>query len=199
MKSISLPDNRVEVYIVYWDFDDFGIPQMKTTKNNESIILQDDSGTNVTIRAKSILQPIKNLGHYKAPGGDRSIQASKIEEKALTIVDCMLKCNCSRTENRMMYNTVFKISVEYPLGQSFLSQTQLNSIERKTLPKIKAMCGFNRNTSKAIMEAPIELSGAGFIPLHFTASASSVMHFVRNWRTVEEDLGKIIRITYARA
>ena len=111
----------------------------------------------------------------------------------------MLRYNCTRAENRMMYNTIFKPSVEFPLGQSFLSQKQINSIERKTLPKIKAMCGFNRNTSKAIMEAPIELSGGGFIPLHVTASASSVMHFVRNWRTAEEDLGKIIRITYARA
>ena len=90
----------------------------------------------------------------------------------------MSKCNCTRTENRMMYNTVYKPSVEFTLGQSFLSKKQLNSIERKTLPKIKAMCGFNQNTSKAIMEAPIELSGGGFTPLHVTASASSVMHFV---------------------
>ena len=49
------------------------------------------------------------------------------------------------------------------------------------------------------MEAKIELSGGGFTPLHVTASASSVMHFVRNWRTEEEDLGKLIRITYAHA
>ena len=83
--------------------------------------------------------------------------------------------------------------------QSFLSKKQLLSIERKTLPRIKAMCGFNRNTSKAILEAPIELSGGGFTPFHVTANASSVMHFIRNWRTKKEDLGKIIRCTYARA
>ena len=75
--KLELP--KCGYHIVYWDFDDFGIPQMKITKDNESIILQDDSGTNVTIGAKSIFQPRKNLGHYKAPGGDRSIQVSKIE------------------------------------------------------------------------------------------------------------------------
>ena len=89
--------------------------------------------------------------------------------------------------------------MEYPLGQSFLSKKKILSIERKTLPRIKAMCGFNRNTSKTILEAPIELSGGAFTPLHVTASASSVMHFIRNWRTKEEDLRKIIRCTYARA
>ena len=61
------------------------------------------------------------------------------------------------------------------------------------------MCGFNQNTSKAILEAPIELSGGGFTPLHVTESASSVMHFIRNWWNEEEDLGKIIRCTYTRA
>ena len=96
----------------------------------------------------------------------------------------------------MLYETVFKPSVEYPLGQSFLSKKQLLSIERKTLPRIRAMCGFNRNTSKAILEAPIELSGGGFTPFHVTANALSMMHFIRNWRTEEEDLGKIIRCTY---
>ena len=61
------------------------------------------------------------------------------------------------------------------------------------------MCGFNQNTSKVILGAPIELSGGSFTPLHVTASALFVMNFIRNWRTEEEDLEKIIQCTYARA
>ena len=49
------------------------------------------------------------------------------------------------------------------------------------------------------MEAPIKLSGGGFTPLHVIASTLSLMHFVQNWRTAVEDLGKLIMITYARA
>ena len=47
------------------------------------------------------------------------------------------------------------------------------------------------------MAAPQELSGGNFIPLHVTASAGRVMHFVRNWRTPTENIGTIIRIVYA--
>lgn len=49
------------------------------------------------------------------------------------------------------------------------------------------------------MEVPIKLFGGGFTPIHGTASESSVMHFVCNWRTEEEGIGKIIRCTYTRA
>lgn len=195
--KLELP--KCGYHLVYYNFDDAGIPHMRVTEPNKSVTLKHNNGTDVQIKAKSIFQSRNNLCHHKSPGGDRSIQASKAEEIALSIVDSMSKCNCTRTEIRMIYNTVFKPSLEYTLGQSFLSKKQLNSIKRKTLPKIKAMCGFNRNTSKAIMEAQIELSGGGFSPLHVTASASSVMHFMQNWRTEEEDLGKLIRITYARA
>ena len=139
--KLELP--KCGYHLVYYDFDDAGIPQMRVTEPNESVTLKNYKGTDVQIKAKSIFQSRKNLGHHKSPGGDRSIQVSKIEEKALSIVNSMSKCNCTRNENRVMYNTVYKPSVEFTLCQSFLSKKQLNSIERKTLPKIKAMCGFN--------------------------------------------------------
>ena len=63
--------------------------------------------------------------------------------------------------------------------------------------EIYSVCGFNRNTKKEILQGHTELSGGGFTPLHATASAAYVLHFIRNWRTGTEDLGKIIRICYA--
>ena len=47
------------------------------------------------------------------------------------------------------------------------------------------------------MAAPTELSGAGFTPLHVIASSGYVIHFIKNWRTETEQLGKTIRICYA--
>ena len=99
----------------------------------------------------------------------------------------------------MFYETVWKPSIEYVLPQSFLSKKQLESIEKKTIPKMKSACGYNCTTKLEIMEGPIELSGGGFTPLHVTAGAGYVLHFIRNWRTESEDLGKIIRICYAWA
>jgi hypothetical protein len=41
------------------------------------------------------------------------------------------------------------------------------------------------------------LSGGGFTPLHVTAGTGYVTHFLKNWRTPEEDIGKKLCIVYA--
>jgi hypothetical protein len=65
------------------------------------------------------------------------------------------------------------------------------------MPKLYAKCGFNRNTSRAVLAAPIELGGGGFTPLYVTAGTGYVTHFLKNWRTPTEDIGKQLRIVYA--
>jgi hypothetical protein len=65
------------------------------------------------------------------------------------------------------------------------------------MPKLYAKCGFNRNTSWAVLAGPIELSRGGFTPLHLTAGTGYVIHFLKNWRTPEEDIGKQLHIVYA--
>jgi len=97
----------------------------------------------------------------------------------------------------MLYQTVWKPSVEYPLAQSFLSEKQLRKIEQSSMPKLIAKCGYNRNTSRAVLAGPIELGGGGFTPLYTTSGSGYVLHFLKNWRTPAEDIGKQLRITYA--
>jgi hypothetical protein len=65
------------------------------------------------------------------------------------------------------------------------------------MPKLYAKCGFNRNTSRAALDGPIELGGGGFTPLYVTAGTGYVTHFLKNWRTPTEDIGKQLRIVYA--
>ena len=80
--NLELP--KCGYHMIFYDFDDSGIPHMCITKSDESATLKDNNGIDVQIKAKSIIQPQKNLGHYKSPGGDRSIQASKIEDNTLS-------------------------------------------------------------------------------------------------------------------
>jgi hypothetical protein len=51
------------------------------------------------------------------------------------------------------------------------------------MPRLYEKCGFNRNTSRAVLAAPIELGGGGFSPLYVTAGTGYVTHFLKNWRT----------------
>jgi hypothetical protein len=45
------------------------------------------------------------------------------------------------------------------------------------MPKLYTKCGFNRNTLRAVLAAPIELGGGGFTPLYVTAGTGYVTHF----------------------
>ena len=94
------------------------------------------------------------------------------------MTDNIIACNVSREEARMLFLTVWKPSIEYAIGQSFLSRKQLDSIEKASLPKLYSACGFNRNTKKEILQVPTELSGGGFTPLHVIESAAYVLHFI---------------------
>ena len=94
-----------------------------------------------------------------------------------------------------MCETVYRPAVEFTLAQSFLSDSQLQQIEQKTLLRIYAKCGYNRNTAKVILQGPRELGGAGFTPLR--AAAGAVVHFLRYWRTPKEETGKLLRIVTA--
>ena len=73
--KLELP--KCGYHLVYFKFDDTVLSQMRINAPKESITLKDDNGIDVQIKIKSIFQPRKNLDHYKAPSGNRSIQAKK--------------------------------------------------------------------------------------------------------------------------
>ena len=93
-----------------------------------------------------------------------------------------------------LYQGVFQLKVEYPLGQTFLTDRQGKKIESVSLQKIIAKCGYNRNTALSIKGGPKELGGAGFYPFNNTIGATGMQHFIKNWRTSWEDIGKTLCI-----
>ena len=83
----------------------------------------------------------------------------------------------TRPEAAMLYQGVFQPKVEYPLGQTFLTDKQVKKIESVSVPKIMAKCGYNRNTALPIRGGPKELGGAEFYSFLNTIGASRVQHF----------------------
>ena len=73
----------------------------------------------------------------------------------------------------------------------------MKKIESVSLPKIMAKCGYNRSTARPIRGGPKEIGGAGFYAFLNTIGASRVQHFIKNWRTPWEDIGKALRIAMA--
>ena len=183
-------------HIVHYNFDDSGIPRLMHHPS-EKIILTDAAGGDVTIGGKNIYQTRTNLGHDKSPGSNGITHYKRVLKKGLGIAEAIVKCGGTRDESRMYYDTVWRPAVEYTLSQSFLSDKQLKAIEKACLPKIISKCGYNRMTSRAILGGPANLTGGGIIPLVAAMGAGEVLHFVKNWRTPQEDIGKVLRIVYA--
>ena len=75
-----------------------------------------------------------------------------------------------------------------------MTDKQVKKIEIVSVPKIMAKCGYNRNIVLPIREGPKELGGAGFYSFLNTIGASRVQHFLKNWRTPWEDIGKTLCI-----
>ena len=97
----------------------------------------------------------------------------------------------------MLYESVWRKFVEYPLAQSFLPSKQLEDIEKKTLPKIYSKCAYNRNTKREILKGPAAFGGGGFTPLKASAGSGYVMHLLKHWRSTEEESSKMICILFA--
>lgn len=121
---------------------------MKISFPNDKVIIKNDRGDGVPIKAESIFSPRLNLDHYKSPAGNRNNQATKLKEKAKIITDDIIRCNVSRDKIRLLFLIVWNPSITYPIGQSFLSDKQLNFIGKGSLPKIYPACGYNRNIKK---------------------------------------------------
>jgi hypothetical protein len=183
-------------HVIHFDFEDSGIPTMRHSPG-VSITLQNEHGDDIPIKSKNIYQTRVNLGHAKSPADSCKTEFERTLKKSTDLGNAIAQCGGTRAENKLLYRSVWKPAVEYTLPQSFLSEKQLKTIEKASMPKIYARCGYNRNTARAVLAGPIELGGGGFTPLYVTAGTGYVTHFLKNWRTPTEDIGKQVRIVYA--
>ena len=189
--KLELP--KCGFHIIYYNFDDSGIPIMQHC-SGKNIHLHTAEGSAISITEKNIFTPRKNLGHYKSPAGTTHTQTHQILARATELSNTISACCVSRAEAKTLYQAVYRPAIEYTIPQSFMSEKQLKLIERKTLPKIFAKCGFNRNTARPILFGPQEIGGGGFVPLYAVAGSGYIKHFLKHWRTPKEQAGKILRI-----
>jgi hypothetical protein len=67
--KLELP--KCGYHMIYYDFLPSGIPVMRQTPADDSVILRNEHGTEVPIIAKDTFTPRKNLGHYKQPAENK--------------------------------------------------------------------------------------------------------------------------------
>ena len=75
----------------------------------------------------------------------------------------------------MLCQGVYQPKVEYPLGNPFLNEKQVQNIESSSIPKDVAECGYNRKICFEIKGEPKELSANGFYLFKTTIGATSIL------------------------
>lgn len=88
-----------------YEFDKDGLSQMQFTPNC-NITLEDQNNNAVVIKAKSIFEPRKNLGHHKAPSGTNKMQFKTTLARATQLTDDIVVCRVNQEESYMLVNMV---------------------------------------------------------------------------------------------
>ena len=162
------------------------------------IMLENEKGEDIEIRTKKIDEARKNLRHWKEPEEIKSLKRFPVSlQTVIDTSDAIFTAGITRKEAVMLYQGVYRPKVEHPLGQTFLTDKQVKKIESASLPKIIAKCGYNRNMTSDIRGSPKELGGAGFTAFLNKIGATRFQHFIKNWSTPKEDIGKTLRVALA--
>ena len=140
----------------------------------------------VTIPAKSVYTAHKTLGHHKAPAGMNNTQLQALTIQSDAYAKMIFTSPCNRMDSWFFYTAIYLKSIGYVLPNCFFLDKALKKVQQPALRAFLAKCGFNRNTHRAIVFAPIRFGGSGFIHLYFLQGEGQILTFLKHWRTATE-------------
>ena len=194
----ALELSKCSYHIVFWKFSLQGAPVLTNMSSEVPLIEVTDPYTNAR-QPLQYLSPYtahKTLGYYKEPAGTQKVQFEKLLEKSDGITSFLWETPLTRIEAWTYYTSCYLPSVCYPLTGSFMSQAQLDKIQRKAMSIIIPRCGFNRTTHRAIIYGPREMGGAGFRHLHVEQGVRQTVYFLRQWR-LNSCVGRLLKCSIA--
>ena len=147
---------------------------------NGSITVDTRPPSKIELRDPSL--PYKTLGCQKCPLGTQTAQTLAIREKASLYARQLRNASLSRLEGRMACEAIILPSLAYPLATAYLSEKEIVSIQRPYMSTMARVCGFNGNTSRAVLFGPRELGGFGLTDLAAAqcwAQLDLMMHHLR--------------------
>jgi hypothetical protein len=151
------------------------------------------TSSNVTIPSKSAFTTHKTLGHYKAPAGKNTTQLRILQANSDVFSKLVATSPCNRTDSWFFYSAIYLKSIGYVLPNCFFAERELTKVQSSALRAFLAKCGFNRNTARAIVFAPIRFGGCGFFPLFLIQGEGQILQFLTHWRT-NTTAGNLLRI-----
>jgi hypothetical protein len=191
--SLELP--KCSYHQVHFDFLPTGRPIMRPGQVTNQIYLSDaQTGAPIPIQSKSVLNPHKTLGHYRAPAGLAKTQLKELRNKSKTMARQVSSSPLDRRESRTFYDVIYLKSMGFVLPNCYFTEKELNSVQSPAICAFIPKCGFNRNTKRAIIFGPKKLAGAGFGSLFHLQGEGQILQFLKYWRT-DSQTSKLLRVS----
>jgi hypothetical protein len=160
-----------------------GTPSVETTLPPAIKIIDSMTNTAFQVTPLSPYSPHKTLGHWKAPTGSSSTQLSVLRTKMKMISIRISTSWLSRYGARLAYHAIYVATLRYVLPQCHFPAKTLRKAEKQSLPSLYAKCGFSRKTAQALLFAPLEYGGGGFVHWDTIQGEGQILHFIKHWRT----------------
>lgn len=142
------------------------------------------SETEQLIQSLPPTQAHKILGHWKAPADPRQQQQlQSLLQKAERIATIISASPITRQGASLAYFGKYIPGLRYVLPQCWFPLRTLHQAQRKSMAKIIAKCGYAITTPHALIYAPREYGGAGFISWASVQSEGQILLFIKHWRT----------------
>jgi hypothetical protein len=190
--KLELP--KCSFHVLTFQFRPNGTPRPAIESYDNCIhILDSETSDSVQIPSKRSFEPHKTLGHYKAPYSKQTTELRNLKMRANRIALLLCMSPITRNGAVLAYYSVYLPSIQYVLPQSFFSKKDLDTAQATSMSRIIAKCGYNRHTARALIYAPSDYAGGGFLPWHLLQGAGQVTHFIKHWRT-DTLISKTLRI-----
>ena len=180
--KLELP--KCSFHVLRFQFRPNGQPVPAIDKYDNRIRIQDlDTQEWINIPSKRPFDPHLTLGHFKSPTSKGTRELRNLKTKADRIALLISTSPITRPGAFLAYQSIYVPSIQYTLPQSFFSRHELDKAQASSVHTLLPKCGYNRNTARALIYAPIRYAGGGFLPWYMLQGEGQIKQFVKHWRT----------------
>jgi len=192
----KLEISKCSFHTLQFTFAADGTPSVNTILPRPITIRDSVTNQPIQVNPLSIFAPHKTLGHWKSPAGQSITQLKILMTRMKTISIRICTSWISRFGARLAYHGLYVAVLRYVLPQCHFPIKTLRKSEKQSLPSLYAKCGFSRKTPQALLFAPLEYAGGGFLHWDTLQGEGQIMHFIKHWRT-PSDVSTTLRINLA--
>jgi hypothetical protein len=167
-------------YVSFWQFEPSGQLYLDASIDITIPISSPDRSSTVYVPNKSVHTARPTLGPIKCPGRNQAAQYKSLLSKSDDFAKVIQSTFLSKREAWTAYFSVYLPMMCYVLNTSFLTQEQLNAIQKKATHVLIRKSGFNQCTGNAVKFGPPRLGAIGFRYLYTEQSLLQQCRLVKH-------------------